>query len=617
MKISCLKNIISVLPVLAFLIQPLQIYSTIEDTEQSVIEISKADRARKALKDLDQLINQALEDFQIPGAAVGVLVDGEVVLAKGYGYRDLEKALPVTKKTLFAIGSCTKAFTTFVLGTLVDDGLLEWDKPVIEYIPEFRLWDQHATQKLTVRDLVTHRSGLPRHDFLWYNSDLTMADILPRLRYLEPVCDLRECFHYNNLMYMVAGYLTERITGISWEDVVRSRILQPLGMMNTNFSNDDSQQTDDFSLPYTRKESTVKQIPFRTVQSSAPAGAINSNILDMLRWIQLQLAGGEYEGRRLIKQPTLQEMHSPQITMTEIMSGYPEREEQFIGDYGLGWMIQSYRGHYLLWHNGGIDGFVSCVALLPKDHLGLVVLTNSSGSAIAPSLSKHIIDKILGIGETNWLAEDLEALQKIEKALAEGKQKQQETRKTDTQPSHTLEEYVGKYVHPGYGEMKIDTDRDNLIAIYNAIVTPLDHWHYDVFVGLENPEDPTFEGTKYLFRTDVDGNIEAIEAPLEPNLNNIIFKRKVDEQFTPPEYLQRFIGHYEFDGITINILLQGDHLSLSISGQPQHDLTPLKEATFKVKDLPSFSVHFILDEKSEVIELQMLQPNGIFSFKKQ
>lgn len=199
--------------------------------------------------DFDQSVEQALIDFDIPGIAIGVVANGEVILSKGYGIRDRNNERPVTENTLFAIGSCTKAFTTFVLGTLVDEGLIEWDMPVVNYIPEFRLWDQHANQHITVRDLVTHRSGLPRHDFVWYNSIASREELVSRLQYLEPVCDLREKVYYNSLMYITAGYLAERVTGLSWEDIVSSRIFSPLGMNESNFSVHDSQKKYGFFLP--------------------------------------------------------------------------------------------------------------------------------------------------------------------------------------------------------------------------------------------------------------------------------------------------------------------------------------------------------------------------------
>jgi len=200
--------------------------------------------AQEALKDFEEVVTDAMKKFDVPGMAIAIVKYNDVVYSKGFGYRDVEKQLPVTPDTLFAIGSSTKAFTTFVLGTLVDEGKIEWDKPVRNYIPWFKLYDTGASERMTPRDLVTHRSGLPRHDLVWYNNyDASRKWLVERLPYLEPSADLREKFQYNNLMFLTAGYLTEVVTGKTWEEAVRERILLPLSMTRTNFSVADSQSS--------------------------------------------------------------------------------------------------------------------------------------------------------------------------------------------------------------------------------------------------------------------------------------------------------------------------------------------------------------------------------------
>src|SRR5215813_2141415 len=234
---------------------------------------SPAAAARDALAGFDETVPDAMKKFDVPGMAIAIVKGKDIIYTKGFGYRDVEKQLPVTPDTLFAIGSSSKAFTTFVLGTLVDEGKIEWDKPLRNYIPWFRLYNESMGERLTPRDLVTHRSGLPRHDLVWYNNyGASRKWLVERLAYLEPSADLREKFQYNNLMFLTAGYLSEVITGKTWEENVRERILDPLGMARTNFSVLDSQKDQDFAQPYRKREGKVEKMPFRVISNMGPAG---------------------------------------------------------------------------------------------------------------------------------------------------------------------------------------------------------------------------------------------------------------------------------------------------------------------------------------------------------
>lgn len=262
--------------------------------------LTPAYRAEKALKRFDGFVDQAVQDWNVPGLALGIVMGDELVYAKGFGYRNVEEKLPVTPHTLFAIGSATKAFTTFTMATLVHEGQLDWDTPVRDYLPGFRMYDPVATDLLTPRDLVTHRSGLPRHDLMWYNNtEYTREDYVQRLRYLEPSADVRQKYQYNNLMFLTAGYLTAQLTGQAWETAVRERVLNPLGMSSTNFSVVTSQQEDEYALPYRENDDSLQVMPFRELTVLGPAGSINSTIDDMSRWLMLHLDNGSYNGNRL------------------------------------------------------------------------------------------------------------------------------------------------------------------------------------------------------------------------------------------------------------------------------------------------------------------------------
>ena len=264
--------------------------------------VDPAVEAAAALDGIDAVIEATLEDWKTPGMSLAVVVGNTVVLTKGYGYRDVENEIPVTPDTLFAIGSSSKAFTTFIMGLLVDQGQLDWDEPVASYLPDFKLFDEYATAHLTPRDMVCHRSGLPRHDLTWYNNkEITRAGLVRRLRYLEPNEDLRAEWQYNNLMFLTAGYLVERLTGMSWEEAVSTRIFEPLGMERSNFSVLESQLDDDHALPYLEEDDVVREIAFRVIDVMGPAGSINSSANEMARWVKLHLNRGVIDGTPVIQ----------------------------------------------------------------------------------------------------------------------------------------------------------------------------------------------------------------------------------------------------------------------------------------------------------------------------
>lgn len=273
-------------------------------------EASPSAKAQEALAGFEATVEKGLKSLNVPGVAMAVVVEDKIILAKGFGFRDVEKKLPMTKDTLLAIGSATKAFTTFTMGTLVDEGKLNWTTPVHNYIPWFRLYDLFASQHLTPRDLVTHRSGLPRHDLVWYNNYASSREeFVKRLPYLKPTADLRQKFQYNNLMFLTAGYLIEVITGQTWEEAVRSRVLNPLEMNRTNFSVLDSQKDSDLALPYREDEGKIEKIPFRNITNIGPAGSINSSVNEMSHWLIVHLNQGKYKGKSIILAQTIEDMH--------------------------------------------------------------------------------------------------------------------------------------------------------------------------------------------------------------------------------------------------------------------------------------------------------------------
>jgi CubicO group peptidase (beta-lactamase class C family) len=571
----------------------------------------KAEKAIAALEQLEPQIEKAMEGFQIPGVAIGVVVDGHVVYAKGFGYRDVENKLPVTKETLFAIGSCTKAFTTFAIGNLVDEGRIGWDQPVIDILPEFRLWDQYATSNVTLRDLLTHRTGMPRHEFVWYNSKMSKSEMLKRIRYLQPSVEIRQRYQYGNLMYFIAGLAMEQVAGKSWEEQIRERILIPLEMRHTNFSVQETQERSNFASPYLEKNDVLKKIPFRSLSLIDSAGAINSNIEDMMHWVQMLLAGGVYKNQALISPATLQELHAPQV----VIPGAPECSQSLLYAYGIGWGVISYRGHYYVSHDGVSDGFTSMIGLLPADNIGLVILANKNMTTFPRYLSSEIMDRILDLPQSNWIEEGIESVRKNKEGLKENKVKEEHLHKTGTTPCHPLEEYVGIYEHPGYGTLSIELIDGKLCANYNDLIFVLDHWHYDVFRITEEKQDMvvSFEGIKFTFCNNSNGEIGSLSVPFEPTADEIVFKRKIEGKLSALNYLKKFTGAYEIYGYTVEIVLRNHNLVAVIPGQPNYHLIPAGENEFLVKTLIGTTVRFVMDENNKVAEVLLIYPYGAFS----
>jgi CubicO group peptidase (beta-lactamase class C family) len=574
---------------------------------------SAAAKAKAALAGFDGIVAKGLRGLNVPGVAVAVVVGDQVVLAKGYGFRDAEKKLPMTADTILAIGSASKAFTVFAMGTLADQGRLEWDVPLRRYIPWFKLYDASASERLTPRDLVTHRSGLPRHDLTWYNNRVSSREeLVRRLAYLEPTADLREKFQYNNLMFLTAGYLVETLTGKQWEDSVRELVLTPLGMGRSNFSVLDSQKDADCAFPYRERDGKIVRIPFRDISTMGPAGAINSTANDMSRWLLVHLSGGKLEGRPIIQPQTLQDMHLAHMPTGET----PEIPELSPADYGMGWFIDTYRGHGRVHHGGNIDGFSAMVCMFPVDDLGLVVLSNMNGSALPELLVRQAADLILGLEAKDWIGEASGRKAKGTELAKQAEGKKLSRRVANTRPAHRLEDYAGVYNHPGYGDLTVELKGGKLSFTYNGIVTLLEHWHYETFNGLEG-SDPTFKDFKLTFRTDVNGKVKALEAMMEPTLEAIVFAKKPAARLFDPAYLGRFVGRYTLLDQTLSVTLKGNRLKLAAPGQPEMDLVPGLGEEFTLQQVKMIVFRFKTDAKGAVAALEVIQPDGIYEAERE
>ncbi|MGE4133199.1 MAG: serine hydrolase [Bdellovibrionales bacterium] len=423
----------------------------------------------------EKFVQDMMTEFHVPGMAIGVVNKNGPVYMKGFGVRAAHQVMPVTEHTLFAIGSTTKAFTATSLGILVDRGLLGWDQPIVEkYLSEFSLLDPLATQMITTRDLLTHRSGLPRHDLVWYGSPDSRVELIRRIRYLQPTAGLREKTQYQNGMFMVAGYLAGQVAGTSWEDFVSREILQKIGMSSTLLSVNGIEKSLDYAVPHRYVNGEIQEIPFRNIDAVAPAGAMNSSVEDMGRWLRLQLNEGELEGQRIISKATLAEIHKPQ--MLSDMLGFNKIFPEFgLETYGMGWFVDQFYGKKLIHHGGGIDGFITFVGFMPELDLGIVAFANAE--SLAPYMAAlAYLDMSMNETPAPWL-ERLRTVSKPHpKDLA------------DVTPTvHPLTAYVGTYSHPAYGEMSVTVlpGGDGLELNHHAGKMAVAHYADEAFYGKE------------------------------------------------------------------------------------------------------------------------------------
>lgn len=570
------------------------------------------------LAGFEEFVQQTMQMWKIQGLAVAIVYNGEVILSRGFGLRDAAHDLPVTQQTLFPIASCTKAFTATALGILADQGKLDWNAPVRTYLPDFKLYDAFATERMTPRDLVTHCSGLPRHDLMWYNSTASREELFERLRYLEPTKDFRSFFQYQNLMYMTAGYLVGKIAGQSWEAFVQQAIFDRLDMTGSNFDIIETSQTaTDFSHPYKEEKDEVKEMPLYAAQGAiAPAGAIVSNVDSLSRWVQMHMNKGKYHDEQIVSESQITLLHSPQMIIPET-GLYAETP---YASYAFGWFVEPYRGHPMLQHGGNIDGFSSFTSLFPADNFGMVVLSNMNGSPVPVTLTYYVADHLFGLDEVDWNERFMKQHNELKEAQEKGKEKSATDRVPDTRPSHALAAYVGDYAHPGYGVLSVHLNEDGngLQATFNTMTFPLTHYHYDIFdINVERFEIDM----KASFSTSVKGDITEFIVPLEPTVNDIVFKRIPDQEMTKKSFLEQFVGAYEVLGMALTIALKGEHtLFATLPGEPDYELIPYKRteqgAEFQAKGISGVSIEFKMDASGAVTEALITQSYGTFTAKR-
>jgi len=567
------------------------------------------------LQGFDSYMEQVIKDWNTPGIGVGIVINDRLVFAKGYGYRDYEKKQPFTPATLCQIASNTKLFTAVAAGMLVEEGKLAWDKPVRESVPTIQFYNDQLNNNVTLRDMLSHRTGVTRHDLIWFKSDFTRAELFEKLRYLEPQQPMRETFLYNNLMFSAAGQIIELRSGTTWEQFVRERILVPLDMNTTTYTISDMVQHPDHGVPYREKRDSFElyKIPYyEDTQGVAPAGAIISNIDELSHWLIALMNDGKYNGKQVLPASVLKATLQPAIGLPNTLGESQGFWELLNPAYGTGRQTAAYRGHLITFHGGDLPGFHSQVSFLPNDRIGVIVLVIGDHSApLYNVVSYNVYERLLGMDQTPWSKRRLEQRLANKKAGTEARAKAGADRVPNTKPSHALASYGGEYENPAYGILKIELKDDQLQFCFHEFQFPMSHFHYDRF---DTPDDEQYGRFSVNFRTNPQGDINAAVTSLDEA--EVAFTRKPET--LDPKLLEKLAGVYATpSNVKFQVLYQpGAGLSLVFPGGPPRQLIPIKGLQFRTPQFSDEIYEFVV-ENGQVKALKNRDPSGEYSFPRQ
>jgi CubicO group peptidase (beta-lactamase class C family) len=590
----------------------------------SLSSIAQKQKTDNPFSGLDAELEKVLDTWKAAGFAVAVVEKDKIIYSKGFGYRDYENKIPVTPNTLFAIGSSSKAFTSGLLGVLREEGKLSFDDSPIKHIPELRFFNNEMNNLITIKDIMTHRTGLPRHDLSWYFFTTQSRDtLMQRIQYQEPFAKPREQWYYNNFMFLTQGVIAERISGKSWEDILQEKFFVPLEMKTSNAVITGLKNGKDASFGYELKnDSIIKKMDYYDIAAMGPAGSINSSVYEMSNWLITWINGGKFKGNQILPEAYVKEAMSPQMIMA---NSIPDKEfpDMHISTYGYGWMVSSYKGHYRVEHGGNINGFSANAAFFPMDSLGIVVLSNQNGSPI-PGIVRNIIsDRLLKVDKTDWNKIQKEKADEAKKQAAANQAQSSSIQKKGTKTSHLLAEFTGEYSHPGYGMVNIQFERDSLFANTPYQNVWLKHFHYNIFslVGIENGkvDTTTVSPMQFNFRINNMGEIASLSFKAEPMIDAIEFKREPKEIEIDKETLEKYTGDYDLGGQVAKFYLKEGNVNtlfLFVAGQPEYDLLPIGKNKFALKVAEGFTIVFTEDESGKIIEAVFNQPNGVFVAKR-
>jgi CubicO group peptidase (beta-lactamase class C family) len=553
---------------------------------------------------LESKIEEFRKLWNIPGLAVGIVKNDHVVFEKGFGYRDIENRLPVTPETQFCIASITKSFTSLAAAILVDEKKLDWDRPVAEYLPNFRLYDDYPSLHATLRDLLAHRTGLAESAALYYVFPRDREELSRRLRYVPPKYEFRSKYFYTNISYIIAGRVIEKAAQTPYEELVSERIFKRLGMTSSQFSLG-REPTADFAWPYRGRMNTPVDHVFNEKPVGNPAGGIQSNLTDMLKYIRFQLNGGQVGNQALISQESAKEIRKPQMPV-DYFEGTPLRG---INDYGLGWQIETYRNRILFHHGGWIEGYVCWASFIPSERTGVVVLSNKK-TLLPFLLSWWIYDQLSGVR-----GEEIENLIKGNAP----EEKEGSGALEATAGAGTVDKrIIGIYENDLFGEAAVDVDpkTQGLSVRFNREITvPLYRQDGDFY--LAKNEIPEFDGLSVLFNFHYAGNIKSFEIPFYRNMEPVIFEWKAPLTAFDERYLSRFAGDYDFQGAPVVIRRAENTLLVKVGDQPEAALSPLAENFFEMTGGGKIIIKFDrFDDQGKAMEALVYLPEGIARAKR-
>lgn len=560
------------------------------------------------LNGFDDFVQKTLADWNVPGIGIAVVHEDELILAKGYGFRDYGAKLPFTPQTLFPIASNTKLFTAIVAGMLVEEGLLTWDKPIREAVPSIRFSNSALNDAVTLRDMLAHRTGINRHDSMWFRSDFSRKDMFDRLRYMEPSDPLRQNFVYNNVMYSAVGHVLELLTGQSWETLVQQRLLDPVGMRDTVFTMPEVLTSDDHAVPYTeRRDSTeLFKLPmYEHMLGAGPAGGLNSNLKDMARWLLTLLADGQQQGREIIPQAVLKATVAPSMAIPNHMLNIRGFKEMLNATYGAGRHTGVYRGHLMTYHGGSLGGFYSQVSYMPTERVGVVTFViGHHCSLLADLLTWHLYDRLLDQTPVPWNERYLPIIQKAKAWATAARSKAASDQIKDTEPSHALADYCGTFAHPLYPQMKIDLHEGALRLSFRASTLALAHVHYDRF---DTEDDEVYGKWSVNFSIDPQGQISALTMTLDEA--EVVFKRCPES--VDPAVAALLPGTYETASGYKCQVVQRDEKNLYFvePGQIDKPLVLYRDLEFRSPSASNVIYRFSMKDGA-VVDLTFKTPSG-------
>jgi len=580
----------------------------------SVLAQDDSAKVAQKLQGFDAYMEKVLKDWNAPGIGVGIVVNDKLVFAKGYGYRDYEKKLPITANTLFPIASNTKLFTAVAAGFLVEDGKLNWNRPIRESVPSIEFYNDELNHTVTLRDMLSHRTGITRHDSIWYKSDYNEKELFDKLRYLEPKEPLREMFLYNNMMYAGVGQSIYLQSGKPWAEFVREKILSPLQMNHTYFTIADMLKQPDYGVPFTeRRDSTeIYKIPYyEDTTGLAAAGAIVSNIEDLSHWLIALMNNGTYAGKNVLPAKVLQATLEPAIALPNTAAETRGWWEVLNRTYGMGRQTAVYRGHPITFHGGDLPGFHSQISFMPNEHIGVIVFVIGDHTApLYNPISYNVYERLLGMEQTPWTDRLLDIRIKNKAADKEGRSKAGAGQVKNTQPSHALADYVGDYENPAYGILKIGLKDNQLQFEFHKIRFPMTHFHYDRF---DTPDDERDGKWSVNFSTNPQGDID--KATMSLDENEAVFVRRpmtIDDATA-----QRLAGTYELpNGAKFQVVNRaGTGLVLVFPGAPDQKLIPYKGLKFRVQEFADVLYEFV-EDGGQVKTMKEIDPSGEYAFKR-